>query len=276
MAVPRITLSNGVDVPVLGQGTWHIGDDSAARTSEITALRAGVEAGMSLVDTAEMYGSGRSESVVGEAIAPLREEVFLVDKVLPLNASGQGTIDACEQSLRTLGTDWIDLYLLHWPGPHPLDETIEAFQTLQRRGLIGAWGVSNFDPYEVSALPAPPLVNQVLYNPQRRGVEFDLLPMHRANTPPITTMAYSPIEQGRLLHHPFLGSIASAHDASIAQVLLAWAIREGDVIAIPKSAHPDRTRENARSASLQLTDDDLAAIDAVFPAPAAASPLEVL
>ena len=276
MAIPKLSLSDGARVPALGQGTWHIGDAPDARSTEIAALRAGIEAGMTLIDTAEMYGDGASESVVGEAIAPVRDQVYLVDKVLPHNASRNGTTAACEESLEILGTDWIDLYLLHWPGPHPLEETIAAFESLKDRGLIGAWGVSNFDPYDLAALPATPVVNQVLYNPSRRGIEFDLLPMQRANTPPIPAMAYSPIEQGRLLDHALLRSIAQHHEASVAQVLLAWSIRSGDVIAIPKSASPDRAVENAASAAITLTAEDLAAIDAVFPAPMTTMPLEVL
>lgn len=276
MTIPQITLASGDVVPALGLGTWFIGDDPDTRDLEITALRSGIEAGMTLVDTAEMYGSGRSEDLVGEAIAPFRDEVYLVDKVLPHNASRAGTIAACEQSLQVLGTDWIDLYLLHWPGPHPVEETVEAFETLKDRGLIGEWGVSNFDADELPHFPSVPLVNQVLYNPSRRGVEFDLLPYHRGSTPPITTMAYSPIEQGRLLEHPAIEEVARRHDATPAQVLLAWAVRDGNTIAIPKSAHPDRVLENARAAELSLTQADLDEIDAAFPAPTREQPLEML
>src|SRR5699024_2266750 len=276
MTIPELSLSDGSRVPALGEGTWHIGNDPDARPKEIAALRAGIDAGMTRIDTAEMYGDGASESVVGEAIAPGREQVDPVAKVLPHDAPPSGTTSACEESLEVLGTDWVDLYLLHWPGPHPIEETIEAFESLKDRGLIGAWGVSNFDPYDLAALPAAPVVNQVLYNPSRRGIEFDLLPMQRAYTPPIPAMAYSPIEQGRLLDHALLRSIAEHHGASVAQVLLAWAIRSGDVIAIPKSADPARAVENAASASIALTAEDLAAIDAVFPAPTTAMPLEVL
>jgi len=276
MAIPHITMTPEVTIPALGQGTWQLGDDPEARGQEIATLRAGVEAGMTLIDTAEMYGSGRSEDLVGEAIAPVRDQVFLVDKVLPHHATRAGTVAACEQSLRTLGTEWIDLYLLHWPGPHPLSETIAGFETLIDRGLIGAWGVSNFDPHDLAALPQAPAVNQVLYNPSRRGIEYDLLPMHRAHSSPILTMAYSPIEQGRLLGEPLLRSVAETKSATVAQLLLAWAIRDGDVVAIPKASHPDRARENAAAADLTLTDEDLAAIDAVFPPPVDPTPLEVL
>lgn len=263
-------------MPAIGQGSWFLGDDPDRRDSEIAALRAGIEAGMQVVDTAEMYGDGRSEGLVGEAIAPFRSDVFLVDKVLPMNASYAGTVAACEQSLRQLGTEWIDLYLLHWPGPHPLSDTLEAFEELQQRGLIGAWGVSNFDPRELGALPAAPTVNQILYNPSRRGVEFDLLPAHRNSAPPITTMAYSPIEQGRLLEHPALQAVAHAHDASVAQVLIAWAIRHGDVIAIPKAATADHVLDNVRAGQLELTSEDISMIDGAFPPPSRAVPLEIL
>ncbi len=276
MAIPSLSLTDQLKVPALGQGTWRMGENPDTRETEIAALRAGVEAGMTLIDTAEMYGSGGSEELVGEAIAPFRDEVFLVDKILPQNASLKGTAAACEQSLERLGTDRIDLYLLHWPGPYPLEDTIEAFEELRERGLIGAWGVSNFDPFDLAALPAAPLVNQVLYNPARRGVEHDLLPLHRTYTPPIITMAYSPIEQGRLLGHPLLKKVAEQHGATVAQVLLAWAIRDGDVIAIPKSASVERAVENARSADLRLTAEELSVIDAVFPAPGAPTPLAVL
>lgn len=274
--IPTTTLADGTNLPLLGQGTWHIGDEPAQRKIEIASLREGIELGMTLVDTAQMYGSGRSESLVGEAIAPVRDEVFLVDKVLPTNASESGTIEACEQSLAVLGTEHIDLYLLHWPGAHPVDDTIAAFERLRDRGLIGAWGVSNFDPAEIGALSSVPLVNQILLNPSRRGPEFDLLPTHRRSRPHITTMAYSPVEQGRLLDDPTLAEVADRHDATTAQMLLAWAIRSGDVIAIPKASTPEHVRTNAEAAELELTSRDLADIDSAFPAPTAPMPLEVI
>ncbi len=274
--IPTTTLANGTVLPVLGQGTWHIGDDPGRRAEEIATIRAGIERGMTLVDTAEMYGSGRSENLVGEAIAPVREEVFLVDKVLPMNASKRGTIEACQRSLEILGTDFIDLYLLHWPGPHPEEETIEAFEELIDRGLIGAWGVSNFDTDEIAALPARPQVNQILYNPSRRGPEFDLFGVHRRSKPPITTMAYSPIEQGRLLDHSALAEVAGRHEATVAQILLAWAIRSGEVIAIPKASSVAHVHANAEAGDLRLSAEDLADIDAAFPAPASPQPLEIL
>lgn len=274
MAVPALTLADGTDVPRIGQGTWYLGDDPATRSCEIDTLRAGVDAGMRLIDTAEMYGGGRSEDLVGEAIGPLRDEIYLVDKVLPSNASHRGTIEACERSLRALGTDRIDLYLLHWPGPHPVTETVGAFEELIERGLVGAWGVSNFDPDDLAALPATPLVNQILYNPSRRGVEYDLLPTHRRAA--ITTMAYSPIEQGRLLEDPALRQVAETHDAGVAEVLLAWAIRDEDVIAIPKASSPEHALANAGAGSIRLSPEDLAIIDDAFGPPSGPTPLEVL
>ncbi|WP_197679660.1 MULTISPECIES: aldo/keto reductase [Brevibacterium] len=274
--IPTTTLADGTTLPLLGQGTWHIGDEPERRKTEIASLREGIELGMTLVDTAEMYGSGRSESLVGEAIASVRDEVFLVDKVLPTNASESGTIEACERSLAVLGTERIDLYLLHWPGAHPVDDTIAAFDRLRDRGLIGAWGVSNFDPAEIGALSSAPLVNQILLNPSRRGPEFDLLPNHRSSRPHITTMAYSPVEQGRLLDDPTLAEVADRHEATTAQILLAWAIRSGDVIAIPKASTPEHVRANAEAAELDLTSRDFADIDSAFPAPTAPTPLEVI
>lgn len=273
-APQQLATADGQAVCAVGQGTWYLGDDRARREEEITALRAGIEAGLNLVDTAEMYGGGRSEDLVGKAIAPVRAQVYLVDKVLPTNASRRGTIQACERSLQVLGTDWIDLYLLHWPGPHPPAETVEAFESLVERGWIRSWGVSNFDPGELAGLPATPLVNQVLYNPSRRGVEVDLLPVHRAAG--ITTMAYSPIEQGRLLGDATLAEVARARGVSVAQVLIAWAIREGGVVAIPKASSVAHARENAAALELQLDQEDLTAIDAAFPAPRDPVPLEIL
>lgn len=274
--IKTLALANEKTVPQVGQGTWFLGDDPSVRDREISTLREGVDLGLTLVDTAEMYGGGRSEKLVGEAIAPVRDRVFLVDKVLPSNASRTGTVEACERSLRALGTDYIDLYLLHWPGPYELEETVDAFDELVDRGLIGSWGVSNFDTEEVRELPQAPVVNQILYNPSRRGPEFDLLPAHRSHDPAVTTMAYSPIEQGRLLQHPTLRAVAGDHDASVAQVLIAWAIRSGDVIAIPKASHVEHVRQNAAACSLELTEEDLARIDEAFPAPRQKTMLEIL
>ena len=274
MAPRRLTLSDGTAVPTLGQGTWYLGDDPSRRDAEIATLRAGIDLGMTLVDTAEMYGGGRSEDLVGEAIRARRDEVFLVDKVLPSNASRRGTVEACERSLRRLGTDRIELYLLHWPGPYPLEDTVAAFHELADRGLIGGWGVSNFDPEDLAELPERPLVDQVLYNPSRRGPEFDLFPAMRGSG--VVAMAYSPVEQGRLLGHPALAEVARRHGATPARVLLAWAIREGGVVAIPKAAHVAHVEDNAAAWELSLDPEDLALIDAAFPPPTRPQPLEML
>ena len=273
-APQQMVTAEGRLVSAVGQGTWYLGDDREAREEEVAALRAGIEAGMRLVDTAEMYGGGRSERLVGEAVAPVRDQVYLVDKVLPANASATGTIEACERSLRALGTDWIDLYLLHWPGPHPVAETVAALESLVQRGWIRSWGVSNFDPADLAGLPAVPLVNQVLYNPSRRGVEVDLLPAHREAG--ITTMAYSPIEQGRLLADPTLAAVAERNQVSVAQVLIAWAVREPGTIAIPKASSVAHAQQNAAALEVRLTAEDLAEIDAAFPAPDRPVPLEML
>lgn len=274
----EVALPDGTTLPSLGQGTWNMGDDEARRESEIGALRAGLDLGLTVVDTAEMYGNGRSERLVGEAIAGRRDEVFLVDKVLPSNASRDGTVQACERSLRALGTDRIDLYLLHWRGSHPLAETVAAFESLVARGLIGSWGVSNFDPDDLADLSHEagglPQVNQVLYNPSRRGVEIDLLPAHRASG--VVTMAYSPVEQGRLLGDGAISAVADRHEVTTAQVLLAWAIRDGGVLAIPKASSVAHVEQNAAAWQLALTPDDLAEIDAAFPAPTSPVPLEML
>jgi diketogulonate reductase-like aldo/keto reductase len=278
-ALRTLSLPSGQAVPVLGQGTWNMAEDPRRRGDEIAALRLGLDLGMTLIDTAEMYADGAAETLVGEAIAGRRDEVFLVSKVLPQNASRRGTVAACEASLARLGTDRIDLYLLHWRGSHPLADTVAAFQTLQRDGKIGAWGVSNLDMADLAELAAVPgggacATDQVLYNPGRRGIEFDLLPWCRARGVPV--MAYSPVEQGRLLGHREIGRIAARHGATPAQVILAWVLRGDSVIAIPKAGRIAHVRENARALDLALDTDDLAAIDRAFPPPAKARPLEML
>lgn len=251
-----------------------MGEDPGRRQHEIASLRRGIEQGMTLIDTATMYGDGLAEELVGEAIAPVRDSIFLVDKVLPYEASYEGVISSCEGSLSRLGTDFIDLLLLHWPGSHPAEETVRGFENLRDRGLIGAWGVSNFDPDNVRSLPEPPLVNQVLYNPSRRGMEYDLLPLHMQSTPPVTTMAYSPIEQGRLLASQELHEVAENLGASVAQVLIAWAIRDGRTIAIPKASSIQHVDENATPLALSSRHLDL--IDRAFPPPVCETPLEML
>lgn len=274
-----LPLPDGEPVPVLGQGTWKMGEDRNRREDEIAALRHGLDLGMTLIDTAEMYANGMSEVIVGEAIAGRRDEVFLVSKVLPSNASRFGTIRACEGSLRRLDTDVIDLYLLHWIGGEPLDETIEAFERLREEGKIRHWGVSNFDQPDCEALFALPggaaaAANQVLYNVSRRGIEFNLLPWSRSHGLPV--MAYSPIEQGRVLRHPALSAIARRHGATPAQVALAFVLRQPGIIAIPKAATKDHVDANRAACDLTLEAEDLAAIDLAFPPPKRARALEML
>jgi diketogulonate reductase-like aldo/keto reductase len=269
-----IVFPNGIAVPALGQGTWNMGDSDASRDAELEALRAGIDLGLAVLDTAEMYGNGRSEELVGEAIRTVRDDVFLVSKVLPSNASTRGTIEACHESLRRLGTDRLDLYLLHWSGRYPLDETVSAFEALVDEGSIRAWGVSNLDTDELEQLPAGCQTDQVLYNLTRRGPEFDLLPWAASANMPV--MAYSPVEQGRLLKNAALSDIARELGATPTQVALAWTMRSGTVLAIPKAATAAHVHENAAARDLQLTEDDLDRLDRAFPPPTRAVPLEML
>ncbi|MBP0458915.1 aldo/keto reductase [Streptomyces montanisoli] len=274
--IRTVALPSGERVPALGQGTWRMGDDPARRAEEIATLRRGLDLGLTLIDTAEMYGHGASEELVGEAVRGRRDDVYLVSKVLPSHADREGTVDACHASLRRLGTERIDLYLLHWRGDVPLHETVEALDALVSEGSIGAWGVSNLDVDDLADLPggALPATDQVLYNLTRRGPEYDLMPRCRELGVPI--MAYSPVEQGRLLRHRALASVAAAHGRSPAQVALAWVLRRDDVIAIPKASTVAHVEENRAALDLRLTDDDLAALDRAFPPPAGRQPLDIL
>jgi diketogulonate reductase-like aldo/keto reductase len=256
-----------------------MGERTAARRDEIAALRRGLELGMTLIDTAEMYGDGRTEELVGEAISGVRDEVFLVSKVYPHNAGRRAMREACDRSLRRLGTDRLDLYLLHWRGSVPLDETVEGFEALQEAGKIRHWGVSNFDTSDMEELrevaPAPACAaNQILYNVTRRGPEWDLLPWLRAHRVP--TMAYSPIEQGRLPRSPALADIGRKHGASVHQIALAWVLRDSNVIAIPKAGTIDHVDQNRRAVDIQLDAADLAAIDAAFRPPGRKRPLDMI
>jgi diketogulonate reductase-like aldo/keto reductase len=278
-AIPTTTFPGGRTVPVIGQGTWHMGERKTSAADEVKSLRHGLDLGMTLIDTAEMYADGGAERVVGEAIKGRRNDAFIVSKVLPSNASRDGTIRACEASLKRLGVDHIDLYLLHWRGRYALKDTVEAFERLKANGKIGAWGVSNFDTDDMEELRGVPgggnvVTNQVLYNLNRRGIEFDLLPDSRSARVPI--MAYSPLDEGRLLRHPDLVHIAKAHQATVAQIALAFLIRNPDVIVIPKTSMQERARENRASIEVQLTDDDLAVLDRAFPPPAGKVPLEMI
>jgi diketogulonate reductase-like aldo/keto reductase len=272
-------LPSGENVPVLGQGTWHMGEDPKKRAYEIAALRLGIQYGMTVIDTAEMYGDGASEELIGEAIEGRRKDVFLVSKVLPHHATRIGTIDACERSLLRLGTDHLDLYLLHWRGTVPLTETLAGFADLMHAGKIRRWGVSNFDTADMEELASLPggdevATNQVLYNLTRRGIEYDLLPWCEQRNIPI--MAYSPIEQGRLLKDPVLMAIGALHNATPAQVALAWVLRRERMIAIPKAGTPEHVKENREALDIDLTEDDLAELDRAFPPPTKKVPLEMI
>ena len=271
-----LKLADGASVPLVGQGTWHMGENPAERGNEIAALRLGIELGMTLIDTAEMYGEGGAEEVVGQAIRSCRDQVFLVSKVYPHNASRKGVPEACERSLRRLGTDCLDLYLLHWRGQYPLAETVEAFERLKEAGKIRRWGVSNLDLDDMRELDAPDCaVNQVLYNPQERGIEFDLLPWCQAQGMPV--MAYCPLGQGGgLLRHQAILDIARRHGAEPAQIALAWSLRQPEVLVIPKSSNPAHVRLNASAAELTLSADDLALLDKAFPPPSRSQPLQMV
>ena len=265
-----LKLPDGETVPVLGQGTWGMGESPGRRAAEVAALRHGLALGLTLIDTAEMYGEGGAEEVVGEAIAGHRDETFVVSKVYPHNASARGTVAACERSLGRLRTDRIDLYLLHWRGAHPLAETVAAFERLRRDGKIRHWGVSNLDAAEMVELAGVPdgqrcATDQVLYNPSRRGVEWDLLPWCRERGIPV--MAYSPIEQGRLPTGGALGEIGRSRGCGPFEVALAWVLAQPGVIAIPKASKPEHVDANVRTLELALTADELAAIDRQFPPP---------
>jgi diketogulonate reductase-like aldo/keto reductase len=253
-----------------------MGDHPARRSDEIAALRRGLDLGLTVIDTAEMYGSGAAEELVGEAIRGRRDEAFLVSKVLPSHADRKGTAAACHASLRRLGTDRIDLYLLHWRGSVPLHETVEALESLVSEGSIGSWGVSNFDVDDLEDLPdgAHPQTDQVLYNLTRRGPEYGLLPRCRELAIPV--MAYSPVEQGRLLGHEALAAVADTHGVSPVQVALAWVLRRDDVIAIPNASPTSHVEENHAALGLHLTDEDLRTLDASFPPPTREQPLDVL
>jgi len=274
-----IKLPGGEFVPALGLGTWRLGENPSARQEEIAALRLGIERGATLIDTAEMYGDGSSEELVCEAVRGRREQIFLVTKVLPRNASRKGTLAACEASLRRLGTDRIDLYLLHWRGSVPLTETVEAFLQLRQAGKIRYFGVSNFDADDMKELWSIPggsdaQTDQVLYNLSRRGIEWDLLPALRK--PGIPLMAYSPIEQASLVRDSRLMRFADRHGMTPAQAALAWLLAKPDVIVIPKSGQRERMEENLGALELQLTPDQLSELDRLFPPPDGPHSLEML
>jgi diketogulonate reductase-like aldo/keto reductase len=273
-----VTLPTGEAVPALGLGTWYMGDRGSDHKAEADALRLGLDLGMTLIDTAEMYASGGAERVVGDALTGRRDDAFVVSKVLPHNASRRGTVTACEQSLGRMGIETIDLYLLHWPGAYPLEDTIAAFEELRQAGKIRHWGVSNFDTDEMEDLIAAGgegcATDQILYNLSRRGPEFDLLPWCAERRMPV--MAYSPLEQGRLAGDRTLARIAARYRISPMQVALAWVLRRAGVIAIPKASNPAHVRENRAALDLRLTEQDLAELDGAFPPPRRKQGLEIL
>lgn len=275
----QVRLPSGELVPALGQGSWYMGEDRGARKAEVAALQLGLDLGLTLVDTAEMYAEGGAEEVVGEAIAGRRDEVFLVSKVYPHNASRLGVAAACERSLKRLKTDRIDLYLLHWRGAIPLAETVAGFEALQRAGKIRHWGVSNLDLDDMRELASVPggdacAANQLLYNLSRRGIEWDVLPWLSERRVPV--MAYSPIEQARLLRHKGLQDLARRHGMTPAQAALAWLLGQEGVVAIPKSASAAHVRENAAARELVLDAAQRAELDRLFAPPTGPSALEML
>jgi diketogulonate reductase-like aldo/keto reductase len=270
-----VELPAGERMPAFGMGTWYMGEKRQERPVEVAALRLGLDLGVGLIDTAEMYGEGGAEEVVGEAIAGRRDGLFIVSKVYPHNASRKGAVAACERSLRRLKTDRLDLYLLHWRGNIPFAETVEAFEALRAAGKIRHWGVSNLDLADMRELGSDGLqVNQLLYNLARRGVEWDLLPWQREHR--IPTMAYSPIEQARLLKNRALVEFAKRHAMTPAQAALAWLLDKDDVVVIPKAASAAHLRENVDALKIRLTQEQLAELDRAFPPPGGPSTLEML
>ena len=280
----QVKLKNGISVPAIGQGTWHIGDDPRMHDREVESLRTGIDSGMTLIDTAELYGYGKSESVVGDAIKPYdRSKLFIVSKVLPQNAGRKNMRRACETSLKYLGTDYLDLYLYHWRGSIPLSETVECLQELKDCGLIREWGVSNFDTDDMRELARLKhggncIAIQDLYHIASRGTEYSLQPYLRRND--IAFMAYCPLAingtlRSGIISDPVLRQAADAHGASVQQIMLAWAIRGGNVIAIPKSASKQHTLENAAAGDIELTEEELKMLDKAFPAPDREVPLDI-
>jgi diketogulonate reductase-like aldo/keto reductase len=273
-----ITLKSSAKVPVLGLGTWRMGERKSERAAELNALKLGLDLGVRLIDTAEMYGEGTAEEIVGEAMAGRREQIYLVSKVYPHNASRKGAIAACERSLKRLKTDHLDLYLLHWRGSHPLAETVEAFETLKKAGKIRSWGVSNFavdDMRELAGLANGKacVSNQVLYHLASRGIEWELLPYCRSAD--VMVMAYSPLGQGPLLRKPALRALAVKHGVEAAAIALAFLLRQPNVVTIPKAANPAHVRANLKAIDVKLDAEDLTALDAAFPPPKGHSPLQM-
>lgn len=282
MTAKQVTFTNQVSLPAIGQGTWYMGEDPSRRRDEVSALQAGLDLGLRLIDTAEMYADGAAEEVVGEALTGRRDSAFLVSKVYPWNAGGQNAIAACEASLRRLKTDYLDLYLLHWMGDFSFAETVDAMETLIAQGKIRRWGVSNLDYDDMQALWQVPggrecATNQVLYHLASRGIEYDLLPWCQQQMP---VMAYSPLAQagrlrGDLLSNSVVNDIARVHNVSAAQILLAWVIRQSGVIAIPKAASVAHVEQNAAALQITLSVDELKQLDKAYPAPKGKTALDM-
>jgi diketogulonate reductase-like aldo/keto reductase len=275
----KLKLPMGVEIPVLGQGTWRMGEAAKERAAEVKALQFGIDTGMTLIDTAEMYGNGGAEEVTGEAIKGRRDAVFLVTKVLPSNAGRKQTVAACERSLQRLKVDSVDLYLLHWRGNVPLAETMAGFQDLLQAGKIKSFGVSNFDINDMAewsklAGAEGTQTNQVLYNVGARGIDVDLIPW--CGSTGVTIMAYSPLAQASFKKSVGLEAVAKRHNATVAQIMLAWCLRHPSVFAIPKSSRPERVKENAKAADIRLSPQDIKDIDRDFPAPKKAGSLQML
>ena len=275
--IPTVKLPSGVTMPVMGQGTWKMGEQRSERAREVAALKLGIDLGLTLIDTAEMYGDGGAEEIVAAAIEDRRDEVFIVSKVYPHNASRRGTIAACDRSLQRLGVDHIDLYLLHWRGSHPLTDTVRAFEELRASGKIGGWGVSNFDAGDLDELNSIKdgrncAVNQVLYNLAHRGIEWDVLPW--CNSRELPVMAYCPVDQGGpMLRSDALKSVAARHDATPAQIALAWLVRQPGVVAIPKAVGEAHLRANRAALDIVLSKADVDALDIEFSRPHRKVPL---
>jgi diketogulonate reductase-like aldo/keto reductase len=274
----HVTLKSGDKVPVLGLGTWRMGERKSERAAEVAAIKLGLDLGIRLIDTAEMYGEGGAEEMLSEAMAGRRDDIFLVSKVYPHNASRKGAVAACERSLKRLKTDRLDLYLLHWRGSVPLAETVEAFETLKQDGKIRQWGVSNLDADDMDELAGVPngkncVSNQVLYHLDSRGIEWSVLP--KCQKAEIMVMAYSPLGQGPLLRKPAVKKIAGKHGTDPAAVALAWVLRHPGMITIPKAVKPDHVRANLKALQVKLDAEDLKALDAAFPPPKRAAPLDM-
>jgi len=276
-----VALPDGETIPILGFGTWGLAEQPRKHAEEIATVQMAVDLGMTVIDTAEMYGEGAAERLVGEALGHRRTEIFLATKVLPQHATRRGTISACEASLGRLRTDRIDLYLLHWRGTVPLEETLEAFDQLRRQGKIRHWGVSNFDVDDMEELEpltatrsSAAATNQVLYNLTRRGIEYGLLPWCRTRGIPI--MAYSPLEQGKITKSRALQGVADRLGATVAQVAMAWVLRQEGVMAIPKASSLNHLRENRGALDLKLTREDLDELDQAFAPPRRRKPLEMI